>query len=458
MPEDDLKENDLDQLRRENEKLRGWLDLFVKEHRILAWIVRRIVAGPLLAKSMEDWFSTATLSNPLPRKESAAVATSIVRRLVGVGIFAIIVFLVPNALLHKQNLLIEDQNQYFREQTKELRRQIDLQEEQGDLVRRKELLGAIYDGKAEGLSMRTRVEALKALVHLDNKLIDRGVLTDIRVNLRDLDLSCDEANPSSCANLNGAWLVRVDFSGANLRGASFKGAHLTDSSFVSADISGTDFTISSIEGALFREPLPVPMHIAISLARPSYKEGEKLIVLDEINDLARSLKINFKDRFEDIRRDSVLLEYGLERIRISNDLQAYINEITKAAKIDGAKLPLSNFEYHFSIDQHSRLPIGVAPYRSVEAIRQEINVFEKVDLIQLQANELFGLYQVDVDLTKNFKEEELICVKGGGMGKSGKSLKYYEMLTSPMKKEFLRNLCGKERKFRNRGGMIFEAR
>lgn len=106
-----------------------------------------------------------------------AVAQAMASLLVLLGTFVAVATLATSYMqverLDAQNDLIKDQNSYFREQIQELRRQVKIQDEQGDLVRRKDLLETIYDGKSRGISMRTRVEALKALVRLDNKLIDQ---------------------------------------------------------------------------------------------------------------------------------------------------------------------------------------------------------------------------------------------------------------------------------------------
>ena len=464
MGEDDPHEAELDRLRRENAELKDKLAFFFKEHRVGAWIAFRILVGRRLAKSLEDWFSTATPSNPIPPKEFSEVTAAVLRRLIGVGVFAVLAFLVPNLLLYSQNSIMEEQNEYFREQIQELRRQINLQEEQGDLLRRQELISTVYDGQAMGLSMRARVEALKALVQLDNKLIGQGALADIRVNLRGVNLSCEESG-LRCANLEGSWLPRVDFSEANLRGASFRGADLTDSSFIAADVSGADFSLASIESAAFRERISAAMHTAIEFKTPEGMEDagirgeDKSRLLKEIREVGGSqLGIDFAG--DNYREDSVLLEYGLERLKISTGLRDYLNIVTKAAKVEGAKLPVSEFEYSISLDQHSRLPLGSVPYRSAETIRQEIRHFSRVDSIQSLANELFGLYQVDIDASagEDIKRHGIVCVRRGVLRISGRDIEYFEGLSPGMKKEFIHKGCTNGDKFRSRGGMIFKAR
>lgn len=451
-----MPEDDLNRLRRENEKLRAWLDLFVKENRILAWIVSRIVAGPRLAKSMEDWFATATLSNPLPRKESAAVATAIVRRFVGVGIFAILAFLVPNTLLYKQNLLIKDQNQYFREQIEELRRQVAIQEEQGDLSSRSALIDTIYDGKAKGISTRTRSEAVKAFVQLERKNINHAMVGGARINLRKVDLSCDAGQSPDCANLDGAWLVGVDFGGANLKGASFRGAVLTDSSFVGAELSNSDFSSANIEGALFRD-LIVSIHDAIQAKNPAllpnvgrHSDGVAPL-LEETYKVVSRLKVNLNIGVTRYARNSILLDYGIERVEISRELQKFMNELTNAAKVDGAIFPLSDLEYQASVDHYSRLPFGVVPYRAVQGIRDEIDFFERVSLIQDQADKLFGLYEVDIDVDKTgfaCRRRDALTIL------TMERLEMFESLSLAKKEDFLREWCEDRFSFRSRGGVI----
>lgn len=168
--------------------------------------------------------------------------------------------------LDAQNRLIGDQNLYFQDQLMELRRQIDLQDEQGDFVKRKDLLATIYEGKEQGVSTRIRVEALKSLVRLDNKLIDQGAIPGPLVDLKGIDFSCG-AGGRACADLSGAWLVRTDFSGSNLQGASFRAADLRDSSFVSANLADANLSYAQLEGVQFREILPVGLRVSLANGR-----------------------------------------------------------------------------------------------------------------------------------------------------------------------------------------------
>ncbi|HXK39830.1 MAG TPA: pentapeptide repeat-containing protein, partial [Candidatus Paceibacterota bacterium] len=349
-----------------------------------------------------------SVSNPLPVEETAALGAAVVRRVLSIGLIGL---LLPTILLVWQNFLIRDQNKYLREQTSEIRRQIALDDEQSDWVRRKDLLQVIYDGRELGLSTRTRVEALKALVRLDNKLLDQGLLPGERVNLKAVDFSCELPGLPDCADLSSSWLVRVDFSGSDFRGVNLSSADLRHSSFVGADLSNADLVRAKLESTEFRETTSLAtFSAALRSGNPQWlpeAEGlptEKENLLRELTDVVAKSGLDWTrantrghEDFEKRRQNLVMAEFAIERIPLSDELEGYLNVVTEAAKhreaifFSGPRDPSA-----LDVDHYSRLPFGVMPEGAGVDIEAAIKIFEQLDVIERQAEEMFGRYAADI--------------------------------------------------------------
>lgn len=462
--------DELERLRRENAELRRKYELFLTEHRVLGWIAGLILTGPRLVKSIRDWLLKSTPSNPLPIDETAALAAAIIRRLISVGLIGL---LFPSGLLIWQNLLIRSQNRYFQEQTAELRKQIDIQDEQSNLIRRSELVEAVYNGRQTGLSLRARVEALKSLVKLDNKLIDQGKLQGPLVNLRGIDFSCAQPETADCADLSDSWLVRTDFSGAKLRGAKLQGTDLRESIFVSSDLTNADLSFANLESTMFRERMSAPF--LTGLQRPSLPwipnvEGfgdQKSALLKEI------IRITIPYKVDNRREEMILMEFVLERETTSPELKAFLNSATKAATVTNAKFNIASSKEGFeSIDLYTRFPLGVVlehfdindpreEHRKELSLKEQKVIFDKIDIIQARANEIFGRYQVDIDLFNGPAGDGrkvrnvLICRTTDLAGGYTLSIDDYEALSSRKQEESLRKFCNSSFKLRLRGGFSF---
>lgn len=484
-PEEELKK-----LRSENAELRQKLQLFYTEHRILGWASGLIFFGPRLVDSIRNWLLKATYSNPIPTNETAEVAAAIIRRIVRAGTIGL---LFPASILIWQNCIMIEQNRYFREQTTELRKQITIQgeqsdllreqtaelrkqiaiqDEQSDLLRRSELIEAVYNGKQNGLSTRARVEALKALVKLDNKLIDQGKLLGPLVNLRGIDFSCTQPRAADCADLSEAWLVRTDFTGSSFRGAKLLFANLRESVLVSSDLSDADLSFADLESTMLRELVSAPFRTGIQNESPTWipdVEGfadKKVILINEIR------RIIAPYRIEDPREDMIFSEFVLEREATSPALKTFLNKATNAVIITNAKFNIASSKEGFeNIDLYTRIPLGIAfdhydrtpPWmkeKSLSLIEQK-KIFDKIDLIQTRADELFGRYQVDIDLLSDPGRKGrtitngLVCRRSGLLGGDGHGISYYEALSPSAQEDYLRKFCDFKFKPRRRGGLAF---
>lgn len=391
-----------------------------------------------------------------------AVAQAMAALLVFLGTFVAVATLATSYMqverLDAQNSLIAAQNAYFQEQIKELRRQVEIQDEQGDLVRRKDLLETIYDGKERGVSTRVRVEALKALVRLDNKLIDQGAIPGPVVDLRGVDFSCEEI-ASGCADFSRSWLVRTDFSGSRFKGASFLGADLRDSYFISADLSSVNLKFAQLEGVQFREILPVFLWGDLERGRmrsaviPGLTEGMFQELL--------SARIPAEDMHA--RARIIRQEFALERFPASEALVSLLNAATKAADVRNAEFsfawikgrlgrPLGQGEYKHA-DVYTRIPFGIA----VPQGKDEGDLYDRLDRVQLKADELFGLYKVNIDSESGFPiraGDTLVCYTVAGSGRLKVRLDEYEKMSPSEQEKFILRLCKLDAR-RMRGSLPF---
>lgn len=252
------KENRL--LRKEIVRLEGKLEHHQKTQRLGAWVAGRAlkaVIGWNLSTRIKDWIETYKRIKPeIPIDETARVLEGILHRLIRVGLWTLVVGLVPILLLLWQNLLIGDQNQYFREQIAEMR-------EQDRTARRAQLIATIYDEDCSGssrvrdgrsqcemvASLRAREEAVKAFIALErlqgNAEID---LYNARLDLLSLtgaDLSGINLEGAFAKNAN---LEKADLSSTNLRRVEFAGANLSGANLTKANLVGTRLLGANLEG------------------------------------------------------------------------------------------------------------------------------------------------------------------------------------------------------------------
>lgn len=264
------------------------------------------------------------------------------------------------------------------------------------------------------------------------------------MNLKDVNFSCEEGS-SGCADFSESWLVRTDFSGSKLRGANFSFSDLRDSHFISADLSNSDFSFAELEGMQFRELIPI-------LLRVSLDEGERRpdIVPGLTEGMFRELlKVGSPVRGMDEKVRVMRWEFALERFSISPGLADLLNTLTNAANLEGAKFSFFGmngrhgrleFEGYKSIDLYTRIPLGLAVPQS----KDEADIYDRLDKIQLKADDLFGLYEVNIDLGSDFPGthgDDVTCSRSGSFSSLGVSLGDYEKMAPNEQREFITGLC-----------------
>jgi hypothetical protein len=432
----------LKKLQQEHSELQRKLDLFVTEHRLFGWFGKLVILGPRLEESIRRWLAKAKPSNPVPVDETAAVGAAIIHRVLRLGAITLIAFIVPQVLIVWQNILIRSQNAYFREQLVELRKQLDLQsrqitlqEEQGDFTKRSELLALVYDGKTNGVSSKVRVDALKALVRLENKLLDRDRSTGPPIDLRNVDFSCVESGSPDCPDFSGAWLVRTDFSGSDFRGANFEMADLRDSRFIGSNLMQAKFYGADLEGAKFRDELPGFITMSVVSANPGPAlemfESSGFTVIHYF-----ALRTIYK-RFMKSKNFPYFytpFEYGIEEANNDTGLNTLVNKVTRSSDTGGFTIDDS------LVDVQTRLPAGVRPRRGVQELWNRLEIYDRILPIQQRANRIFGSYIVDIDV--DLPANNRIYCRSRDSNLSNYTLDIYERASSPEQESILREICG----------------
>lgn len=246
----------------------------------------RFSLGRRLHKSFRAWLTRASLRNPLPVDETAGVLTALVRRYAWISLLGLVLSLTPTVFLFWQNMLIQDQ--------------IQLQEADSQIVRRAQLLAAIYaeptsehpaieDPESIGTKfesmldrdprisscrhrsagdLRSRYEAVVAFLRIERAGIRKPDMSSAplscldldHIELGDADLSLADLRSASFvgadisqADLFGAKLALADFAQAALTGANLAGADLAGAKLVAADLAGANLKLATTRAANFRD-------------------------------------------------------------------------------------------------------------------------------------------------------------------------------------------------------------
>ncbi len=277
-------------LEAENERLRQELRGFHGQARKNRQAVRkvgglgwRLLSGPDLDRTMKAWVGAWQHAGKLPGEESAEVLTALARRVIRVGLFGVMLAVVPslflmhqNYLMHVQNGLVRDQNAYFQEQNQKISQQLELQIEETYLARRQKLLNALYQPQpgcrvtpCQALAEpRVRQESLHTLRALEKARGPGGVVDLSGALLQGVKL---EETRLEGVSLEGAWLKDADMVGvwlegammgrvnaqgvsfhrAKMKGAQLKRAEVQGANFLQADLSGARLDHAQAKGARF---------------------------------------------------------------------------------------------------------------------------------------------------------------------------------------------------------------
>ena len=255
---------DVDELRAQIEKLEGRNRLLWGGYQGAGGLAALILLGPSLVKAARGFFGKVGAGEePIPREESADLFAAVVRRVVAVGALGLMVAGATPVLMYFQN-------QYFREQNAKIQQQIEAQAEDTRIVRRAQLLTAIYELSdcdqsqlEEGEDcppkgpMRLRSEAVRALAQLDGTKVQLD-----GADLRDAVLSGANLRGGSLnqANLNGANLFSADLERAeiwyaDLRGADLNAANLHGARLVGSSLHGSNLRFANLQNSVVFETI-----------------------------------------------------------------------------------------------------------------------------------------------------------------------------------------------------------
>lgn len=148
-------------------------------------------------------------------------------------------------------------------------------------------------------------------------------------------------------------------------------------------------------------------------------------------------------------------EFILERALVSEELKSSINALTHAAGIKNAEFVLSR--RYGGVDLYTRLPLGVLARGSKSQILIEMSILEKLDKVQMQAEQLFGLYKVYIDMGsrfQNYRLNDLVCLRNGWGGSLNISIDYYEKMSPQEQERFVLRLCREGRAPRRMRGSL----
>lgn len=211
-------------LKKENRRLRRKWGATVRSGALLARIALLVVVGPGLTTSIQSYLEEATSDLPFPPTETAQVIAAVAARLTRVGLIALVLGVLPMALLGWQNWLLSEQNARF---DRESRRQA----ERDYISRRAALIAEIYTGT----SLRSRVEATRAFQALEKPRLPRD-LSSFSTHRR-ADGTTYKIATGSAGTHDGINLAEIEIEGTRDLGmhlaferANLKGASLSRSS------------------------------------------------------------------------------------------------------------------------------------------------------------------------------------------------------------------------------------
>lgn len=295
-----------EQLESEVQRLQAKLDAIDKSNqrksKFQLWLGRvgfGLLLGSGLKSSMQQLYQE--LPNKVQKKTLANVTTEFIWRFTRIGLFGILIALIPTVLLWQQNQKIDEQTKLFEKQNQKIDNQIQLEESnrRGALI---VMMSNIMDKVDEELKERERQDSSRALSNQliariaalsysfrpyrflqDSNLIEepispeRGQLLLALVNsdleplsyrniyressfessyLKNANLeyaNLDYANLRNAnlrnANLKNANLKNADLYSANLIGAKLRNADLYNASLISTNLSGADLTSASFRYA-----------------------------------------------------------------------------------------------------------------------------------------------------------------------------------------------------------------
>jgi len=116
-------EDELAELRREVAELRPYRDIVKGQVVVggkLAGLAAFLWLGPDLVRSLHNWMKARAAGAPLPDVETAHVVAAVVRRVLRVGLVAVVLAVLPAVLLVWQNTLMREQLVEARKQNIEL--------------------------------------------------------------------------------------------------------------------------------------------------------------------------------------------------------------------------------------------------------------------------------------------------------------------------------------------------
>ncbi|MEM7586674.1 MAG: pentapeptide repeat-containing protein [Acidobacteriota bacterium] len=254
---------EVEELKSEIERLRGELTTRNRRQKQLAYgaigVGGQLLLGRDLVSSFRAWLEAKSLRNPLPSDETSAVFAAIVRRGFRVGMFAIVLAVVPAAttsgFLYWQSLIMKEQNTAIRRQLDLQQQEIERQTRDTRVARRARLLETFYDEDCRDVEA-DRHEAASRLPTSSRICRPRAnarARQEAAIAYSRLELSV--SRPPSLANADLAMLdfFQAGFNESDLRAASFHAGNLREAGLAMADLSGADLSLANLNWADLRE-------------------------------------------------------------------------------------------------------------------------------------------------------------------------------------------------------------
>lgn len=252
-------ENEIEKLKKENEKLRGELD----KHRMRDsqrnkrrfWVLKKtgtLFIGKGLKKSILAVFHELDKDKSVSKDTLADLSANLIRRFLRVGIVAFLIAILPYYLTYFQNELIKKQNSIIEVQNRRIEQQTHLTEAarrstqmfiMGEVLQdiNKELAEIPENGKrvlSKTLSGRIQAlaSAMKPYRYLEGDSLIRKPLSPERGQLLIALVAADFDTTFFYSNI----LKKCNFNYADLRNENLSNAYLKEANLVNANLSNAN--------------------------------------------------------------------------------------------------------------------------------------------------------------------------------------------------------------------------
>ncbi|QHI35158.1 hypothetical protein IMCC3317_05040 [Kordia antarctica] len=368
---DDSKE--IENLKKENEELKKIItdrDKKIEENKKNRnWFLKKIatpIIGVNLKNSIINSIDEFNEKRILSKDTIADLGANIIWRITRIGIFAVIIGLLPTILLIQQNRLlgnqnrkIEQQTSLFKSQNKYIKQQSflseasrrsaqmiilgdilsDLNKELQDKNNTKRILSDALVGRIVSIS-----SVMKPYYYLeDGELIDKPLSPErgqllISLMISKIDTAFLKENilkkcDFTYSDLQNTTIENAYLSEAKLANSSFKGSKIFNSNFKFANLSGSDFSYCMVAGGSFKQSFLTNVDVSNSSFSNTNLENSEMR-------RARIINVNFGgSNIKGVNfRNSILNNVNLGKVDIGKSV--YIdNRNSKIMKDDFLSRP-----------------------------------------------------------------------------------------------------------------------